>query len=33
MKSFADPSFCRAFELLLDQSNPGLKRFRWTYDA
>ena len=32
MKSFADQAFFRIFELLLNQSNPGLKRSRWTYD-
>jgi len=33
MKSFADLSFFRAFDLLLDRANPGLKRSRWTYDG
>ena len=33
MKSFADPSFFRAFDLLLNRSNPGLKRSRWSHEG
>jgi hypothetical protein len=30
MKSFARPSFFRAFDLLLSTSNPGLRKSRWS---
>lgn len=33
MKSFAHPSFFRLFDLLLGQTNPGMKRSRWTHDG
>ena len=33
MKSFADPSFFRVFDLLISLTNPGLKRSRWTHDG
>ena len=32
MKSFAHPSFFRAFDLLLSTTNPGLKQARWVHD-
>jgi hypothetical protein len=33
MKTFASPSFFRAFDLLLSMTNPGQERSRWTFDA
>jgi len=33
MKSFAHPSFFRLFDLLLSNTNPGLKLSRWTVDG
>ena len=33
MKSFASPSFFRAFELLLSATNPGMKQSHWTIDG
>ncbi len=30
MKTFASPSFFRAFDLLLSETNPGLKQSRWS---
>jgi hypothetical protein len=32
MKSFAHPSFFRAFDLLLSTTNQGLKQARWMHD-
>lgn len=32
MKSFARPSFFRAFDLFLSTSNPGLKKSRWVVE-
>jgi hypothetical protein len=32
MKTLAQPSFFRAFDLLLSTTNPGLKQARWTHD-
>jgi hypothetical protein len=32
MKSFAQPSFFRLFDLLLSLTNPSLKRSHWTHD-
>jgi hypothetical protein len=31
MRSFANPSFFRLFDLLVSLTNPGLKRSLWTY--
>ena len=33
VQSLARPSFFRMFDLLVGQSNPGLKRTRWTHDG
>ena len=33
MKSLARPSFFRLFDLLLGETNPGLKRSRWTFEG
>jgi hypothetical protein len=33
MKSFAGASFFRLFDLLLSESNPGLKSARWTFEG
>lgn len=33
MKSLARPSFFRFFDLLLANTNPGLKRTCWTFDG
>jgi len=33
MKTLAQPSFFRAFDLLLSTSNPGLKQARWSHDG
>src|SRR5579885_681387 len=33
MKSLARPSFFRMFDLLLNTTNSGLKRSRWTYEG
>lgn len=33
MKSLAQPSFFRVFDLLLSTTNPGLKLSSWTYDG
>ena len=33
MKSFAQPSFFRLFDLLVSLTNPGLKRSRWAHDG
>jgi hypothetical protein len=33
MKSFASPSFFRAFDLLLSNTNPGAKLPYWTVDG
>ena len=33
MKSFADPSFFRLFDLLVGLTNPGLKRSLWSRDG
>jgi hypothetical protein len=33
MKSLAQPSFFRAFDLLLSTTNPGLKQARWNHDG
>lgn len=33
MKSLARPSFFRFFDLLLANTNPGLKRSSWTFDG
>jgi hypothetical protein len=33
MKTLAQPSFFRAFDLLLSMTNPGLKQARWIHDG
>jgi hypothetical protein len=33
MKSMAQPSFFRVFDLLLGTTNPGLKSSSWTHDG
>lgn len=33
MKSLAQPSFYRVFDLLLSTTNPGLKQSSWMYDG
>jgi hypothetical protein len=33
MRNLARPSFFRMFDLLLAESNPGLKRTVWTHDG
>lgn len=33
MKTFADPSFFRLFDLLLSTTNPGLKSWLWGHDG
>lgn len=33
MKSLAQPSFFRVFDLLLSTTNPGLKLLSWTYEG
>jgi hypothetical protein len=33
VKSLAQPSFFRVFDLLLSTTNPGLKRARWIHDG
>jgi hypothetical protein len=33
MKSFAQPSFFRVFDLLLGAANPGLKLTSWSHDG
>ncbi len=33
MRSFGDPSFFRLFDLLISQTNRGLKRSHWTHDG
>jgi hypothetical protein len=33
MKNFAQPSFFRVIDLLVSQTNPGLRRSAWTHDG
>jgi hypothetical protein len=33
MKNLAHPSFFRVFDLLVAETNPGLKRSSWTHDG